>query len=626
MGLWFIASFWNGRYTWGFDYLRYYPVWLRITWLCSGIGLLFTAMLHSEKNRGEVHYENGKKWHLFVLLTVIAVLSIAFRNKIPLLGDSAFRINEIIRGRLFYITEPLTTLVHGLLYKLIARTGKSYNLAELSYIIISIVAGLAVTVVYYFIARKWFKDSKWFGVVFLLSLGLNQIFYGYVESYALFMLGVWCYLWFGVSSLVKKTQLYLATLSCSLTIACHIAGVLLIPSLCFLWWRTLIYKKEINWYKVLMHVLLLLAGLGLTLLLGWLAAGKKQFTLSLAEAPQKPFLPLWQGDGILSFTHLMDILNQLLLVIPGGLFILLVQLLSDTKVRTGRRLTFLFIAFLGALLFILIINPRLGAPRDWDLFAWVGIPIVLLALFHLKKGKNYRAVLVPASVVSLWLFWPWIGVNASEDFSVKRFTTILDNETKLVAYGYENLADFYLHRGQIDKHQEVCKKALMKEPMHARMLQRYARALYLDGKLDSAAEYLMRAVQVDSMKPDYWHDLGLMLFWLKQHEQALFALQRSLALDSHNPGLLYDLGTLYLKLTQWENADSAFFLARKFGHDEAWLYFFWGETQLQLGQFEKAMQNLKKALDRGIQEERVVPLYKKAVAGLKKRKGLKSDH
>ncbi len=615
--LWFVASFWNGRYTWGFDYLQYYPVWLRLVWFFCGSGLLLIAVLYFKKETVKVYPVNRKVWQLLLLLLVVGACFTVFRNRIPLLGDGRLRINEITRGRLFSITEPLTALVHGLLYKLIVRTGQTLNSAELSYIIISIVAGLGVTIIYYFIAGKWFKELKWFGIVFLLSLGLNQMFYGYVESYALFMLFVCCYLWFGVRTLVKRTQLHLATISCSFAIACHSAGLFLVPSLCYLWWETLIYKKNIGWSKILMHILLFFLGPALAFSLGMLLAGQKEFTLSLAATPEKPFIPLWQGylgDGILSLTHLMDILNQLLLIIPGGVFLLVILFLKGSKVKFNQPLKFLCIALLGGILFILIINPRLGARRDWDLFAWVGIPIVFLALFLLQKNKNYKAVLGPAAVLSIWLFWPWIGINASKDLSIKRYTDILHDETKFVAYGYENLIFYYQRQNQQDKVEWAYKKILQKEPLNARMLHQYGRALCRYVKLDSAAKYLRKAVQVDSMKPIYWHDLGLALFWLKQHEQGLSALKRSLALDSCFTPALYNLGLFSYSLNQWAAADSAFFLARKYGYDSGWLHFYWGKVRLRLGQFEKAKQSFEKALDRGIKQNLVMPFYEEALS------------
>ncbi len=628
LGLWFAASFWHGRYTWGLDYLRYYPVWLRIMWFVCGAGLLLFATLHCRQSTGEEHSNNHSVWHLLGLLVVVIVFAIVLRNKIPLLGDSTLRINETASGRLFSTTQPLTTVIHGLLYRLIVRTGQSFAGAKLSYIIVSVMAGLGVTVVYYSIAEIWFNKVKWFCVLFLLSLGLNQIFYGYGENYALFMFAVWCYLWFGLRSLEKKARLYSATLSCSFAIACNTAGLLLVPSLAYLWWHTLFHKREIDLFRVLTNVLLLMTGPVFTLALGWLVAGQEQFTLALAETPQTPFLPLWQGtfgDGILSLTHLTDLLNQLLLVISGALFILIALLFSQTKTRADQRLSFLLSALLGAVLFILAINPRLGAPRDWDLFAWVGIPFVFLALLLLKERKNYKRVLEPAAVLSIWFFWPWIGVNASADLSINRYLTILENDTKFIAYGYENLATYYRKQNQIDKFKWACRKGLERESTHPRMLFKYGTILYQQGKLDSAAKYLKRAVKQDSMKITYWNNLASVLNELNQPEEAYLALQRSLALDSSNIATLYSLGLLYHNLARWTAADSTFFLARKYGYNSEWLYFYWGKAQLRSGQFEKAKQNLNRALDLGIQRDLVMPLYEEAEAGLNKIKGLKPN-
>jgi hypothetical protein len=95
------------------------------------------------------------------------------------------------------------------------------------------------------------------------------------------------------------------------------------------------------------------------------------------------FVPLWgtetrwQSYTLLSWRHLRDLLNQMLLVAPVVLPSLLwIAWITRHKInhepRTTRR--FLAVAAIFTLLLIVVWNPDYGGQRDWDLFSLAWIP------------------------------------------------------------------------------------------------------------------------------------------------------------------------------------------------------------------------------------------------------------
>ena len=103
--------------------------------------------------------------------------------------------------------------------------------------------------------------------------------------------------------------------------------------------------------------------------------------------------PLGSGQGsysLFSLSHLLDLINHQLLVSPVGLLMLLTSVLAFSG-RTGRRdraARFLLILSLCTLAYAFLADPKLGYPRDWDLFAFSALGYTLLGL-HLFM-KYYR--------------------------------------------------------------------------------------------------------------------------------------------------------------------------------------------------------------------------------------------
>jgi tetratricopeptide (TPR) repeat protein len=617
--LWFVAPFFPGRFTWGFDLLKYFPLTFRLAWLFSGLAAMW--LLHlipaPEYFKFRLPEPAGP---LFILLPAGLALYVFLRVKVPLLGDGILRSQEISAGRLFSITEPLTTLIHGLLYRLLSVIGFQANLAELAYRITSITAGLAVLILYCHFAKKH-NDGHifWPLIIVLAGAGFNQIFYGYIESYALFLAAVGWYLFQTLKKISDPKPSFIPAILAGLAVALHGTGIFLFPSLVYSWKKRACFSTKAGLKRLVLETLCFFAIPAAALAMGLLLVARPEIGNSFSELPKKTLLPLWGGFwgyGILSPGHWLDILNQIFLAAPAALLLAVFS--------AGRKIIFfkapeaklLGLAAAGGMLFLVMVDPKLGTARDWDLLAW---PIMVLLLFVLHRALasdlGWRRWALAASI-SLWLFLPWVMTNASAERSLARYTDLLSRDNRSSAYGYENLAIYYRDHRNSEMMEWAYLMAVDNDSLNPRHIYNYALALSKSGKYQQSLPYYQKSLRFETGSAKRWNDYGAALINCQMAEEAINALNQALIVDPKNSAVLYNTGIAYSMAEDWPISDSIFALAHQLGFSDPWLYFYWGEVKLKLKQYPKAAEYLKTAIDAGIQDSVLFAAYQQALASL----------
>jgi Tfp pilus assembly protein PilF len=614
---WFAASYFPGRYSWGFDYLMYYSPAFRLAWLLAGTaGISFIYLFPQARLAKAV--SPRPRLSLLVLITAGLVLYIWLRVKIPLLGDGILRSQEISFGRLFSFTEPLTTLVHGLLYRLLTVLGLRIKQAELAYRLASIAAGTAALLSYYFTARdRSGKGTFWPAVIILAGAGFNQIFYGYVESYGLFLAAVGWYLYAGWRSVLEPRASLLPAALAGLAVALHGSGIFLLPSLFFYWHQRSYFGTPAGRKRLLLEALFFSA-IPITVLgVGLMLATRPELSTAWAELPKRSMLPLWAGPwgyGIFSPGHWLDLLNQLLLAAPACLLLLWDGPRAGVFKAPAAR--FLGLAAAGGILFAVIVDPKLGTARDWDLLAW---PFMALLVFlvqgALSSGPGRKRWALVA-MVSAWLFLPWVAINASAERSLARYADLLSGDNRSAAYGYENLAIYYRDHRDPEKTEWAYRMARDHDSLNPRHIYNYALALSQNGQDLRSLPYFQRSLQLEARSAKRWNDYGAALIKCQRPQAARSALGRALALDPDYGNALYNMGVAGCLMSDWPRADSFFALTGRTGFSDPWLYFYWGEVKLKLKQYRSAEGYLKMAIDSGIQDSLLDSEYRQARAAL----------
>jgi len=616
--LWFVASFFPGRFTWGFDLLNYYSPAFRLAWFLSGLAVL--SVLHFIPEPGFLKFNFPKSANiLFILLPAGSILYLSMRSAIPLLGDGILRSQEISAGRLFSLTEPLTTLIHGLLYRLLTLTGLQANLAELAYRITSITAGLAALVLYFCFARKH-EDGRtfWPLIIVLAGAGFNQIFYGYVESYGLFLATVGWYLFLVREKIAETKPSIVPALLAGLAAALHGSGIFLLPSLVYYWKKRNYFSTKAGLKRSALEALCFSAIPAAALAMGLLLVSRPEINTAFSELPKSSLLPLWGGlwgYGILSPGHWLDLFNQFLLVSPAALLLLLwARPVKGTKKEPAEKI--LVLAAAAGLFFILIVDPKLGTARDWDLLAWPGMALLFLAIHRALAGKLEWRRWATAAAISLWLFLPWVLVNASSERSLARYTGLLARDSKSSAYGYENLAIYYRDHHRPEKEEWAYRLAAESDSLNPRHIYNYALSLSKNGKYRQSLPWFQRSLELDTRSAKRWNDYGAALINCQMPGPAIDVLKQATEADPGNGSALYNMGVAYSMLGEWAAADSFFARTRQTGYPDAWLYYYWGEVKLNLKQYSKAAEYLKTAIDAGIQDSVLFDEYQKALSAM----------
>lgn len=273
------------------------------------------------------------------------------------------------------------------------------------YRLLSPVAGILYLAVVLQLGRMKALAPAWLTFGLLASLGVMQLFFGYVENYSFAAAGILAYLWLGLGVMDGKRPLWLAAATLALLNATHPSTIVLSPSLLFIAWQQ--WRDGcIPGRRVLGEIALpvLLAAGGTLLLME--VGGHGLAELFGDDRPGggdgRWLVPLfatttrWEHYTLFSWPHLRDFLNQQVLVAPVILPALL--LLWVGTFRSGLRFTdstlstqekntarFLWIAAGCYWLLIWLWNPDYGGQRDWDLFSLSAIPSALLLVWLLPR-------------------------------------------------------------------------------------------------------------------------------------------------------------------------------------------------------------------------------------------------
>lgn len=294
----------------------------------------------------------------------------------------------------------------------------------------------------------------WFSFGLLTTLGLMQLFFGYVENYSFAAAGALLYLGLGLRVLQGTSPLWQAALLLALTHATHPSTLVLAPSLLYLGWHSVrnrsgdlperfkafgkLPRGTGAWVRVVLAMALPMLLVGSATFLLMERGGHGIAALLTSDRPGggdgRWFVPLWQTTTrwehttLFSWPHLADLLNQQALVAPVVLPALLWLALcrwniadratdSVGSAEDGLRraaVQFAAVAAVCSLLFSFVWNPDYGGQRDWDLFSLTALPLTLwlIALAPtVARPRTLAAGMVPLLLLQALHTASWIYQN-----------------------------------------------------------------------------------------------------------------------------------------------------------------------------------------------------------------------
>ena len=244
-GLHLIGCAFPGSLNWGFHFLGFLPAWHCALYIAAVIlTILFVVKGTSDQLIAAIAHRMAQRplRFFFVIVFLFVTCGVVFRIHIPLLGDGFYLVRnyvEAYRGiaPLYPRDEPLATYYFS---AILGATGTSTFQQFLNaFLIGDLLLAIGFLINVFMIVRTLFVSgvARLLAVCFLLSPAYMQLFFGYVETYAVVLFALSFYINISVLYLYDKISFSPVPFSFLLTTLTHYLALLLLPSLLLLTYR-----------------------------------------------------------------------------------------------------------------------------------------------------------------------------------------------------------------------------------------------------------------------------------------------------------------------------------------------------------------------------------------------------
>jgi tetratricopeptide (TPR) repeat protein len=573
-----VSVYWGTPYLWGIHFLYFFPRWL--AWAMTIVTLiLFIPAVNRSILRflGPLFEVPGRilgKLNKYLLFVFAGLASIpifwALRTKLFLLGDGYFKL-EALSTLHITRTEPLDGILHHQLYKLLISTFPQAD-PSLVYTVPSVICGGIFLFMLLVISDLLGKTNFHKVLIFstLITLGSIELFFGYVEAYTTLLTGLTLFLLLSLLCIRGRTNLLFIFLVLMVSTAIHVSGIVLLPAFLYLaLWK---WSRQRRKFPDLSTALSLLGCALIVFVAIW-----KVFLAPGGGNRFAQFLPIVSSTGygftMFSWEHLVEFLNQLLLLSPAGIILFVFFLFYYLKSKSFNDPAINFLAFSSffGLLLIFIYNSRWGN-SDWDLRALPGLFFSLFGiLLFIRWGERWLRFKVYALLVIAVSFYhvvPWVLLNADAKKSLDRYVLTAVNDKHILSAssgGLWTVGRVLDKAGLIKEAEDVYRLGMEKNPGRVVYCSLLGNNLYAQGRYDEAIGCLEKGLELEPGSQEI--RLSLAQNYLKKNEldKALPYLL-SLKDDLHDDRLyVVIMAKACMNLNRWADAGEVVrrFLAKK---------------------------------------------------------------
>ena len=604
-----VSSFLPKERLWGINHLSYYPLWFRISVISIGL-LIFIPLVNQILQKVFKKYiitafsllvEKRKYLGYPAVIFSFILFFYLFRTRTHFLGDGASLISYINSGTLsIKWAEPLSGLIYLFAYDLLNKL--FYCDGATVFALISYLCGAVFVFFALRLANLLSQTTsiKLFIFSILLFMGGTQLFFGYSEFYPLLYCGTLIYLFCSIKYLKGETKLLLPLSVFLVLLPIHFSSFYLFPSVISLFLfgakgdtdrnnNKFNFRSKRIWVvsAVLLSIFVLLVFYFLKN--GW-------YNLNC-------FIPFFKGTyyapnhTLFSLPHLLDVLNQQLLVSPVSFLLFLTFLILRPKQLnlSDRTFAFLLIVSIFQLLFTLVVDVT---PKDWDLFASTGLGYTILALYIFSRISPQPKIGYLKSnlvIVVLVSTLPWVGVNASANLSVERFRNLLDLDPKKSRSGRNILATYFGDLGRLDEVYKEESEFREKLPEVVSILR--GLEFMHKGNLNDAYLNFEHAVQISPDFLDAHWALGKYYLEVGNLDKAQFELEKAMNSNPQFAQPYVDLGITYFHKKELDKAKKMLHRAITLGVKDDSPYYTLGAIHFLEGDLSKAIFFHRKAIE-----------------------------
>lgn len=586
---------------WGFNHLIFLSPAYLYAYVIVGF-LILISCLPRFRPYSSVVFEyladrlfSGKYRAKLALLAVVA-LGIFWFLRLPVgfLGDGYSLIYNIgdLNPVVFKWSDSGAIGVIYLVSRLLPFSG--IELGHYAYAVVSVISGALTVFLFGVTARELDEENsgRLFILGMLLSSGAMLLFFGYVENYPVLWPFITAYLYVSIRYLKGKGSIIFPGVLGLAAIILHLQSLFFILS-----YFVLIFARDQGEElhrrrrRAVVITLLGLFALGTAAYI-WkyqTSIAFRMFVLPLAGRPPVPYYSL------LSPTHLLDLFNEMILLLP--LFpILLVGTISRWKHLLRFKIEcFLGVFTLGGFLFLVMVEPKLGMGRDWDLFALCGLgPLLLLSRIFVGFAGRIKQCYPQMIMLAILLSGPYLLVNTGRSTSLARFEWLMRLDMPRSRSGMTQLYTYFTDIGDTTRADSVRKVSRAEIPsvsLSDRVLQ-----LIDQGNLQEAQAAAETLLALDPYSAEALGFLGVISLKKGNFHKAREELEKAFQIERYNPGITLHLAQACFKLHDYGKAIDYFSRAQELAPDDLIMLDGFASVYFMVQQYDSVMVYAKKAL------------------------------
>ncbi len=553
---------------WGFNWWAYYPD--RIRWGLFGIGAAAPAFALIARRRSESEADQQEpitRDGAFSLFSITApilfgVLFYAIRVKTHFLGDGYTLLASLAteHATALKMREIGESLAHIWLEDMLPAG--DVGAALLSYQIVSILSGLVFVATTVIISTRLFPRNitRMLFVLGVCSGGYMLLYFGYVENYSLFVTAVGIYTMVGILAAKGRVRPWLILLPAAAAIFFHILGVVLLPSAAYL----ILSSTRVGgkWRRSFRRTKALIVGLAcvvLAVVFHHYYTTSYFFRFALVPVVSDKFTV--EGYTLFSSKHLLDYLSLNLLLLPGlPIMASAAWLLRHRSIIREPWFKFSAVLILSVLGAAFVFDPRLGMPRDWDLFAFSGVPVAV-AFYYLLLSQTTKATLRRNAVVlsitlgALSLF-PRVYAQNVPEIVLQHLLNYKKLDSAKCRNAQALLKEYYVSTG--DNWVAQMRQTHWIGTYEQNELFNMGRDSMKQGNFSAAVSAFDRACKIDPSFWNAWVSLGGCYYELGLFDKALSALDIAEGYNPHSAGALSNRATIYTRMGKYNEAEDLF--------------------------------------------------------------------
>ena len=571
---------------WGFNHLIFLPGIYTIFYIILAAIALALPFLPFAREWGEkfvnwfsqTFFESSRKYiNRLIFIAVMGALFVLFPMPTHFLGDGYTVLANLasLSGTFVKWSEKGITLVLMGIQFLLGP--KNQHTALWAFRLVSILSGI-ISIWFFFLTAGIIGEDrlkKYLAFAALFFSGALLLFFGYVENYPAIWVALSGFVYFGLRYLKARKGIIWALVFLALGIFIHLEMGIFIPALIFLIFSQGRGRKLYERFKVIIWLIVSLCAVA-----GIIIFVRKYNTDLFFENMFLPFLqgkPIFPPYALISIPHFADMVSLLMLLSP--LFLLFIYLAARNvpgrlRSKEGR---FLAIEAIFTLIFVTIIDPMLGLPRDWDLFSIAAFALTLLLVINISRETigSIGRVIISLTIYLLIAILPYLLIELQTDPSIAYAKYNIDLNLSKSFPAYSVLMDYYENKndtlqaeivhnlyqpqfvnetkmynaesalaGQSIRKAEEIIDSIPPDKFSWRYHNLLSSLYAATGDLHKSLEESDEALQLNQYSCELFLNRAKLMNMLKENNEALKYLDMAYQLDNRDPDVLEGLTTL----------------------------------------------------------------------------------